>query len=51
MGYLAEDQLLNLENKKFDVEYRIKVHMSQILKLKKVRILKQKKKFNLMKMN
>ena len=29
-GYLAEDQLLNLENKKFDVEYRIKVLESDI---------------------
>ena len=42
-GYLAEDQLLNLENKKFDVEYRIKVLESDI-EVKKGENIKTKEK-------
>ena len=45
-GYLAEDQLLNLENKKFDVEYRIKVLESDI-EVKKGENIKTKEKIQL----
>ena len=42
-GYIAEDQLLNLENKKFDVEYRIKVLESDV-EVKKGENIKTKEK-------
>ena len=41
-GYTTEDQLLSLENRKFDIEYKIKVLESDI-EVKKERISKQMK--------